>query len=35
VRGRVAPSLASELRAAAWSHNGRHADSGDQDEALS
>jgi GTP-binding protein HflX len=27
VRGRVAPSLASELRAAAWSHNGRLADS--------
>jgi GTP-binding protein HflX len=25
VRGRVAPSLASELRAAAWGHNGRHA----------
>ena len=24
VRGRVAPSLATELRAAAWNGNGRH-----------
>jgi GTP-binding protein HflX len=27
VKGRVAPSLATELRAAAWSSNGRHPDS--------
>ena len=31
VRGRVAPSLASELRAAAWSHNGRHAETGGEE----
>jgi GTP-binding protein HflX len=29
VKGRVAPSLATELRAAAWSHNGRHPDDSD------